>query len=164
MFIYFWERPSMSGGGAEREGDTDSKAGSGLSCQHTAQRGARTHELWDHDLSRSQTLNWLSHPGAPEWSLSKNKQTTTTLQNEIIYLDNPIPIKKCEFIIFKKRGGTWVSESVEHLTSAQVVISQFVRSSPALGSVLTAQSLEPAWILSLSLSVPPLLTLSLKNK
>ena len=33
---------------------------------------------------------------------------------------------------------------VEHLTSAQVMISQFVGSSPALGSVLTAQSLEPA--------------------
>ena len=35
------------------------------SCQHTARRGARTHEPWDHDLSRSQTLNWLSHPGTP---------------------------------------------------------------------------------------------------
>ena len=32
MFIYFWdrERQSMSGGGAEREGDTESKAGSRL--------------------------------------------------------------------------------------------------------------------------------------
>ena len=32
MFIYFWdrERQSMSGGGAEREGDTESEAGSGL--------------------------------------------------------------------------------------------------------------------------------------
>ena len=35
------------------------------SCQHRARCGARTHEPWDHDLSRSQTLNRLSHPGAP---------------------------------------------------------------------------------------------------
>ena len=41
--------------------------------------------------------------------------------------------------------GTWVAQSVEHPTSsAQVMISQFVGSSPASGSVLTAQSLEPA--------------------
>ena len=32
MFIYFWrrERQSVSGGGAEREGDTESEAGSRL--------------------------------------------------------------------------------------------------------------------------------------
>ena len=30
MFIYFWERDSASQGGAEREGDTQSEAGSGL--------------------------------------------------------------------------------------------------------------------------------------
>ena len=35
------------------------------SCQHRARRGARTHGLWDHDLSWSRTLNRLSHPGAP---------------------------------------------------------------------------------------------------
>ena len=36
-----------------------------LGCQHRAQYGARTHEPWDHDLSRSRTLNRLSHPGTP---------------------------------------------------------------------------------------------------
>ena len=40
--------------------------------------------------------------------------------------------------------GTWVVQSVKRPTSAQVKISQFVSLSPALGSVLTAQSLEPA--------------------
>ena len=52
-------------------------------------------------------------------------------------------------------------------TSAQVMILQFVSSSPASGSVLTAQSLEPALdSVSPSLSAPPPLTLclSLKNK
>ena len=40
--------------------------------------------------------------------------------------------------------GAWVAQSVKRLTSAQVVISPFVGSSPASGSVLTARSLEPA--------------------
>ena len=51
--------------------------------------------------------------------------------------------------------GAWVAQSVKRLTSAQVMISQFVSSSPTLGSVLTAQSLEPA-----SDSVCPFLSLS----
>ena len=63
--------------------------------------------------------------------------------------------------------------SVKHPTSAQVMISRSVSSSPASGSVLTAQSLEPASdSVSPSLSVPPpvapararSLALSLKNK
>ena len=40
--------------------------------------------------------------------------------------------------------GAWVALSVERLTSAQVMISQSMSSSPTSGSVLTAQSLEPA--------------------
>ena len=37
-----------------------------------------------------------------------------------------------------------MAQSVKRPTSAQVMISQFVSSSPTSGSVLTAQSLEPA--------------------
>ena len=33
--------------------------------QQRAWWGAWTHKLWHHDLSQSQVLNWLSHPGAP---------------------------------------------------------------------------------------------------
>ena len=40
--------------------------------------------------------------------------------------------------------GTWVAQSVKPPTWAQVTISRFVSSSPTSGSVLTAQSLEPA--------------------
>ena len=40
--------------------------------------------------------------------------------------------------------GTWVAQLVKRPTSAQVMISWFVSSSPTSGSVLTAQSLEPA--------------------
>ena len=43
----------------------------------------------------------------------------------------------------QKRRGAWVAQSVKHLTSVQVMISRFMGSSRALGSVLTAQSLEP---------------------
>ena len=57
-----------------------------------------------------------------------------------------------------------MAQSVEHLTAAQVVISQFVGSSPASGSMLTAWSLEPASeSVSLSVSAPPLLSLSLSQ-
>ena len=52
--------------------------------------------------------------------------------------------------------GTWVAQSVKGPTSAQVMISQFMSSSPVSGSVLTAQSLEPA-----SDSVSPSLSLLL---
>ena len=49
-----------------------------------------------------------------------------------------------------------MAQSVKRLTSAQVMISRFVSSSPTSGSVLTAPSLEPASdSVSLSLSAPP---------
>ena len=58
--------------------------------------------------------------------------------------------------------GAGVTQFVKYSTSAQVMISGFVGSSPALDSVLTAQSLEPASeSVSPSLSAPPPLTLSL---
>ena len=61
--------------------------------------------------------------------------------------------------------GWPVAQSVKHLTSAQVMISWFVGSSPALGSVLTAQSLEPASDSgSPSLCPSPTCTLSLPLK
>ena len=44
----------------------------------------------------------------------------------------------------KKWGGAWVAQSVKRLTSAQVMVSRFMGSSPTSGSVLTARSLEPA--------------------
>ena len=61
--------------------------------------------------------------------------------------------------------GPWVAQSVERPTSAQVMISQLMSSSPALGSVLTAQGLEPVLdSVSPSLSAPPLLMLSVSKK
>ena len=58
--------------------------------------------------------------------------------------------------------GARVVQSVKHLTSAQVMISQSMSSSPASGSVLTAQSLKPVSdSVSPSLSDPPPFMLSL---
>ena len=55
-----------------------------------------------------------------------------------------------------------VAQSGKHLTSARVMISHFVGSSPVLGSVLTARSLEPASdSVSSSLSAPSALMLCL---
>ena len=68
-------------------------------------------------------------------------------------------------ICFKKHlRGAWVAHSV---TSAQVMISPFMGSSPTSGSVLTAQSLEPASdsaSLRLSLPLPHLLSVSVSQK
>ena len=63
--------------------------------------------------------------------------------------------------------GAWVAQWVKRPTSAQVMISRFVSLSPMMGSVLTAQSPEPASDpLSPPVSALPLLmlSLSLKNK
>ena len=57
--------------------------------------------------------------------------------------------------------GTWVAQLVERPTSAQVMVSWFVVLSPALGLLLSVQSLLQ--ILCPPLSALPLLTLSLKN-
>ena len=61
--------------------------------------------------------------------------------------------------------GAWGAQWLQRPTSAQVMISRFVSSSPASGSVLTARSLEPASdSVSPSLSTPPpSVSLCLKN-
>ena len=55
-FIYF--------GGGQREEDNFKQA---LRAEGRSQRGTQTHKPWDHDMSKikSQTLNLLSHLGAP---------------------------------------------------------------------------------------------------
>ena len=77
----------------------------------------------------------------------------------------PQPLQ--ELLAHSGERGARVAQSVERLTSAQVMISRSVSLSPASGSVLTAQSLEPASdSVSPSLSAPPpfMLCLSLSQK
>ena len=58
--------------------------------------------------------------------------------------------------------GAWVAQSVKHLTSSQVMVSQLMSLSATLGSALSAQSLDPASdSVSPSLSAPPPLMLCL---
>ena len=60
--------------------------------------------------------------------------------------------------------GAWVAQSVERLTSAQVMASRFVSSSPASGSVLMNSSGPEVcfgFCVSLSLSAPPQLVVRL---
>ena len=64
----------------------------------------------------------------------------------------------------KKKRGTWAAQSVKYPTLALVMTSRFVSSSPTSGSVLTAQSLQPASdSVSPFLSASPPLILCLSN-
>ena len=60
-----WETEHEWGRGRERGRHGTWSRLQALSCQPRSWRGARTHEQWDHDLSRSWRLKRLSHPGAP---------------------------------------------------------------------------------------------------
>ena len=76
--------------------------------------------------------------------------------------ESALLIKPGKVLRRKLIQGAWVAQLVEGPTSAQVMIMQFMSSSPASGSVLAAQSLEPASdSVSPSLSAPPLLMLCL---
>ena len=57
--------------------------------------------------------------------------------NRLSHPDAPVFNFKTE-----RKRGAWVAQSVKHPALAQVMVSWFVSSSPMLGSVLTAQSLE----------------------
>ena len=79
-----------------------------------------------------------------------------------------IPTSNIQITLKKIRcWGTWVAQLVKRPTLAQFMISLSVSSSPASGSVLTAQNLDPASdSVSPSLSDPPtfMLCLSLSQK
>ena len=64
-FIYYWETEHEHGRGRERERHRIWSRLQALRCLHRVRHRAQTHKPWDHDLSWSRTLNWLSHPGAP---------------------------------------------------------------------------------------------------
>ena len=68
MFIHFWERERDR----ERERHRIQSRLQALSREHRPWHGAWTHELWDHDLSQSQTLNRLSHSGALQETVLKH--------------------------------------------------------------------------------------------
>ena len=83
--IYFWEteEQSTSGRGAERERETQNPK---HSCQHRTRRGA-----WGHDMSRSRTLNQLSHPGAPELAFLSDNRAGRLCLTEVTGAPIPLP-------------------------------------------------------------------------
>ena len=114
---------------------------------------------------------FLSFPFVFDVILSRFFQEALHLSSPLIYIFNGFFITgsslldhKHSYLCFLKSGGggAWVAQSVEHPTLARVMISQSVSSSPTSGSVLMAQSLEPASdSVSPSLSAPPPLMLCL---
>ena len=64
---------SMSGGRAEREGDTESKAGPRLSAYSLTRGSHLTNvEIMTWAETKSQTLNWLSDPGVRKFLVFKD--------------------------------------------------------------------------------------------
>ena len=61
-------------GEGQREGDTESEAGSRLRAVSTELDVGLEPTTRDHDLSQSQMVNRLSHPGAPEHLEFKQEQ------------------------------------------------------------------------------------------
>ena len=92
MFIYFSE--------TETETETECEQGRSKerwrhrfrirllasSSQHRAWCRAQTHEPRDHDLSRSWTLSWLSHPGTPILVLFKGESSPSPFPHRISLL------------------------------------------------------------------------------
>ena len=76
----------MNGGGSEREGDTESETDSRLWAVSTEPNaGLKLTDHGDHDLSQSQTLNQLSHPGAPRViSLKQTRSCLSSGQNPVM--------------------------------------------------------------------------------
>ena len=63
MFIYFWdrERQSMNSGGAEREGDTESKAGSRLWAVSTEPDAGL-------ELTNREIMTWAEVGRSTDWA------------------------------------------------------------------------------------------------
>ena len=109
-------------------------------------------------------------PLSPTWNIAKILSSQWSISTGLISLVKnvkmqyfPIVCKNNTLKAEDGRGGTWVAQSVKCLTSAQVMISLFMSSSPTFVSVLTTQSLEPASdsVSLFSLCPSPTCTLSL---
>ena len=90
--------------------------------------------------------------------------------NEIIRLGKLTEVESilpCLCLVLNQGAwGSWMAQLVEHWTSAQAMISQFVSLSPTSGCVLTVQSLLRILCPPLSLPLPHLgsVCISLKSK
>ena len=60
MFIYFWERQSVSGGGAESEGDAESETGS---------KPAAESLMWGSNSPTSEIMTWAQVGHLTDWAI-----------------------------------------------------------------------------------------------
>ena len=144
MFTYSrerdWDRVRVGEGQRERGRHRIWSRLQALSCQHRARRGARTHRLWDHDPSRSGTLNRLSHPGAPQAESycfpttplstgSSRSKTSVTVRQEIHFeqLFCAWPWSMCG-----RRPGSDTHPAFRHLPSESEKIKQVTVVFPSL--------------------------------
>ena len=98
---------------------------------------------------------------------TKNKRMVKGMKRKVKQYNNRYYNSDIRQGRIQTKRGAWVAQSVECPALAEVMISQFVRLSPASGSGLMAQSLEPVSdSVSPSLSAPPpfMLCLSLSQK
>ena len=102
MFIFERDRETQCEQGRGRERGRH-RIRSGLqapSCQHRARHGARTHGPRDRALSRSRTLDRLSHPDArPVYPLSENNNSNN-------HHPGHRPVNSCSFPFHSGCGAT----------------------------------------------------------
>ena len=116
MFIFERERHHEQGRSRERGRHRIQSRLQAPSCQHRDQCRAHTHEPWDHDLSWSRTLNWLSHPGSQRaptfFDLSDSTLTVIEITKEMgeEYLCSTKESQKFHL------SGNWVAQWVKCLT------------------------------------------------
>ena len=86
----------------------------------------------------------MPHTQEEKKHLTENvPEETKTIINIVLNILQVCLKKERKPHLRNQRRGTWVAQSVKCLTSAQVMISQFVGLSLPSGSVLTVHSLEP---------------------
>ena len=99
MFIHFSETETGCkwGRGRERGKHRIWSGLQALSCQHRALCRAQTHKPRDHDLSWSQMLDRLSHPGAPIYLFwERGKSTHMRTRRGVAERENPKQAPRCQ--------------------------------------------------------------------
>ena len=103
VYLFLRETECERGRGRERGRHRIRSRLQAPSCQHRAQCGAQTHEPWDHDLSWSRILNWLSHPGASQpWDISDQRWTNPGIQFQPNSISDWIEVI-CPWYLSKRR-------------------------------------------------------------
>ena len=107
MFTYFWrrERQSVSGGGAEREEDTESEAGSRL-------RAGSTEPPVGLQLKSCEIMTWAKIGGLTDWTtqaplvLSEFKTLQSNFSTDSVYTES---INAYKTMVVLQNNEEWMS-------------------------------------------------------